>query len=99
MRNITVSTCGVVPRIYDLMNLNLQLTLTISLHAPNDEIRSNTMPINNKYKIDELLAACRKYGEKTGRRVSFEYTLIKDINDSKENALELATRLKGMNAR
>lgn len=64
MRNITVSTCGVVPRIYDLMNLNLQLTLTISLHAPNDEIRSNTMPINNKYKIDELLAACRKYGEK-----------------------------------
>ena len=98
MRNITVSTCGVVPRIYDLMNLNLQLTLTISLHAPNDQIRSNTMPINNKYKIDELLAACRKYGEKTGRRVSFEYTLIKDVNDSKENALELATRLKGMNA-
>ena len=56
------------------------------------------MPINNKYKIDELLAACRKYCEKTGRRVSFEYTLIKDVNDSKENALELATRLKGMNA-
>ena len=98
MRNITVSPCGVVPRIYELMNLNLQLTISISLHAPNDEIRSNTMPINNKYKIDELLAACRKYGEKTGRRVSFEYTLIKDVNDSKENALELATRLKGMNA-
>ena len=98
MRNITVSTCGVVPRIYELMNLNLQLTLTISLHAPNDEIRSNTMPINNKYKIDELLAVCRKYGEKTGRRVSFEYTLIKDVNDSKENALELAAQLKGMNA-
>lgn len=98
MRNITVSTCGVVPRIYELMNLNLQLTLTISLHAPNDEIRSNTMPINNKYKIDDLLVACRKYGEKTGRRVSFEYTLIKDVNDSKENALELATRIKGMNA-
>ena len=56
------------------------------------------MPINNKYKIDELLTVCRKYGEKTGRRVSFEYTLIKDVNDSKENALELAARLKGMNA-
>lgn len=98
MRNITISTCGVVPRIYDLMKLNLQLTLTISLHAPNDEIRSNTMPINNKYKIDELLKACREYGLKTGRRISFEYTLIKDVNDSSENALELASRLKGMNA-
>lgn len=98
MRNITISTCGVVPRIYDLMKLNLQLTLTISLHAPNDEIRSNTMPINNKYKIDELLKACREYGLKTGRRVSFEYTLIKDVNDSSENALELASRLKGMNS-
>ena len=98
MRNITISTCGVVTRIYDLMKLNLQLTLTISLHAPNDEIRSNTMPINNKYKIDELLKACREYGLKTGRRVSFEYTLIKDVNDSSENALELASSLKGMNA-
>lgn len=98
MRNITISTCGVVTRIYDLIKLNLQLTLTISLHAPNDEIRSNTMPINNKYKIDELLKACREYGLKTGRRVSFEYTLIKDVNDSSENALELASRLKGMNA-
>lgn len=98
MRNITISTCGVVPRIYDLMKLNLQLTLTISLHAPNDNIRSNTMPINNKYKINELLTACREYGEKTGRRVSFEYTLIKDVNDSTQNALELASQLKGMNA-
>ena len=98
MRNITISTCGIVTRIYDLMKLNLQLTLTISLHAPNDEIRSNTMPINNKYKIDELLKACREYGLKTGRRISFEYTLIKDVNDSSENALELASRLKGMNA-
>ena len=98
MRNITISTCGIVTRIYDLMKLNLQLTLTISLHAPNDEIRSNPMPINNKYKIDELLKACREYGLKTGRRISFEYTLIKDVNDSSENALELASRLKGMNA-
>lgn len=98
MRNITISTCGVVPRIYDLMNLDLQLTLTISLHAPNDKIRSNTMPINNKYGIDELLCACKKYAKKTGRRVSFEYTLINNVNDSKENALELASKLKGMNA-
>lgn len=98
MRNITISTCGVVPRIYDLMNLDLQLTLTISLHAPNDKIRSNTMPINNKYGIDELLCACNEYAKKTGRRVSFEYTLINNVNDSKENALELASKLKGMNA-
>lgn len=98
MRNITISTCGVVPRIYDLMNLDLQLTLTISLHAPNDKIRSNTMPINNKYGIDELLCTCKEYAKKTGRRVSFEYTLINNVNDSKENALELASKLKGMNA-
>lgn len=95
MRNITVSTCGIVPRIYDLMNMNLQLTLTISLHAPNDEIRSNTMPVNHKYNIDSLLEACSEYGNRTGRRVSFEYTLIKGVNDSESNALELCRRLKG----
>lgn len=95
MRNITVSTCGIVPRIYDLMDMNLQLTLTISLHAPNDEIRSNTMPVNNKYNIDSLLNACSEYGKKTGRRVSFEYTLIKGVNDSERNALELCRRLNG----
>lgn len=95
MRNITVSTCGIVDRIYDLMNRNLQLTLTVSLHAPNDEIRSGTMPVNKKYPIDTLLEACREYGEKTGRRVSFEYTLIKGVNDSEDHALELARRLKG----
>ena len=82
MRNITLSTCGIVPKIYELMDMDLQLTLTISLHAPNDIIRSNTMPINNRYNIDELLKACIEYGKKTGRRVSFEYTLIKDVNDS-----------------
>lgn len=96
MRNITISTCGIVDRIYDLMNYNLQLTLTISLHAPNDEIRSKTMPVNNRYGIDELLKACRVYAKKTGRRVSFEYTLIKGVNDSAENALELCSKLKGM---
>lgn len=95
MRNITLSTCGIVPKIYELMDMDLQLTLTISLHAPNDEIRSNTMPINNRYNIDELLKACIEYGKKTGRRVSFEYTLIKDVNDSEDAALELADRLKG----
>ncbi len=98
MRNITLSTCGVVPRIYDLMALNLQLTLTISLHAPNDNIRSKTMPINRKYNMDELIKACKNYAEKTGRRVSFEYTLIKDVNDSTKDALELSARLEGMNS-
>lgn len=95
MRNITISTCGIVDKIYDLMDRNLQLTLTISLHAPNNKIRSNTMPVNRKYPIEVLLKACREYGEKTGRRVSFEYTLIKNVNDSEQNALELASRLKG----
>jgi len=96
MRNITVSTCGIVPRIYDLMDLNLPVTLTISLHAPNDAIRSRTMPVNDKWNIRELIAACRKYAAKTGRRVSFEYTLIKDVNDSKSCAYELSELLKGM---
>jgi 23S rRNA (adenine2503-C2)-methyltransferase len=96
MRNITLSTCGIVPKIKKLMELNLQLTLTVSLHAPNDEIRSRTMPINNKYGMDELIKACREYEEHTGRRVSFEYTLIKGVNDSEENAKELADRLRGM---
>lgn len=95
MRNITISTCGIVPKIYELMNMELQLTLTISLHAPNDIIRSETMPINNRYSMDELLKACFEYGNRTGRRVSFEYTLIKGVNDSEENALELAGKLKG----
>lgn len=96
MRNITISTCGIVPRIYDLMELNLPVTLTISLHAPNDKIRSRTMPVNDKWGIDELIAACKKYANKTGRRVSFEYTLIKGVNDSMACADELSRRLSGM---
>lgn len=96
MRNITISTCGIVPRIYDLLNEDLQITLTISLHAPNDIIRSRTMPVNNKWGIDELIKACREYVKKTNRRVSFEYTLINGVNDSAGCALELANRLKGM---
>ena len=97
MRDITLSTCGLVNRIYDLMNEGLPITLTISLHAPNDEIRSKTMPINDKYGVDEVIKACRDYYEKTSRRVSFEYTLIKDVNDTGQCALELAKKLKGFN--
>ncbi len=96
MRNITISTCGIVPRIYDLLNENLQITLTISLHAPNDVIRSKTMPVNDKWNIDEVIQACRDYVNKTNRRISFEYTLINGVNDSKECAIELSNRLKGM---
>ena len=95
MRNITLSTCGIVPKIYDLMNEEIPITLTISLHASNDEIRSKTMPVNDKWGIDELLEACRKYVDKTGRRISFEYTLIKGVNDSAACAEELSGKLKG----
>lgn len=96
VRNITLSTCGIVPRINDLMKHDLQLTLTISLHAPNDEIRSKIMPVNDRWKINEVIAACREYAEFTSRRVSFEYTLIKDVNDTPECAEELSKLLKGM---
>lgn len=96
MRNITLSTCGIVPRMYDLLNEGLQITLTVSLHAPNDKIRSKSMPVNDKWCMDEVLNACREYVNKTGRRVSFEYTLINGVNDSNECAEELALRLKGM---
>lgn len=96
VRNITLSTCGIVPRIKDLMKHDLQLTLTISLHAPNDEIRSKIMPVNDRWKINEVIAACREYAEFTSRRVSFEYTLIKDVNDMPGCAEELSKLLKGM---
>lgn len=95
-RNITLSTCGVVPRIYELMDLDLQITLTISLHASNDAVRSKIMPVNDKWNINEVLSACRKYINKTSRRISFEYTLIKNVNDSSECANELSSILKGM---
>lgn len=96
MRNITISTCGLVDKIYKLMDLDLQLTLTLSLHAPNDKIRSKTMPVNEKWGIDEVIKAMRAYAQKTSRRVSFEYTLINNVNDRPEHAEELADRLKGM---
>ncbi|MCQ2463476.1 MAG: 23S rRNA (adenine(2503)-C(2))-methyltransferase RlmN [Clostridia bacterium] len=96
MRNISLSTCGVVDGIYKLLEKKLQLTLSISLHAPNDEIRSRTMPVNSKWNIDTLLKACRKYAAETSRRISFEYAMISGVNDSDECAGELAQRLKGM---
>lgn len=93
-RHITVSTCGIVPKIYELADLRLGVTLSVSLHAPNDEIRRRTMPIAKKYSIDELLKACRYYFDRTGRRVTFEYSMISGVNDSDQNARELAERLQ-----
>lgn len=96
MRNITVSTCGIVPKIYDLMALQLPITLTVSLHAPNNEIRSAMMPVNDRWGVEELIPACREYANKTGRRVSFEYTLIKGVNDTGQCAEELSHLLSNM---
>lgn len=96
MRNISLSTCGVVSGIYELMEKKLQLTLSISLHAPNDEIRNQTMPVNSKWNVDTLLKACRDYTKTTSRRISFEYAMISGVNDSDECARELGRRLKGM---
>lgn len=98
LRHLSLSTCGLVDRIYELAEQKLGLTLSISLHAPNDAIRSQTMPINKRYDIEELLKACRYYFEKTGRRISFEYALIEGVNDEIAHANELADRLKGMAA-
>lgn len=96
LRNITVSTCGLVPGIRKFAEDFPQVNLAISLHAPNDEIRGRTMPVSKAYPMPELLEACREYTEKTGRRITFEYTLIKGVNDQKEHAGELVQRLKGM---
>ncbi len=96
MRHISLSTCGVVTGIRRLMTEQIPLTLSISLHAPNDEIRSRTMPVNRRWPIDELLKACREYIEATGRRISFEYAMIDGVNDADEHAEELADRLQGM---
>ena len=94
-RNISLSTCGLVPNIRRLADDGFNVTLTISLHAPNDEIRKKTMPIANVYKIKDILSACDYYFEKTGRRVIFEYSLIDGVNASEENMLELSKVLKG----
>ena len=96
MRHISLSTCGLVNGIYRLMEEKLQLTLSVSLHAPNNDIRSRLMPVNRRYPVEELLKACREYIRATGRRISFEYAMIDGVNDSDACALELASRLKGM---
>ena len=97
IRNITLSTCGLVPRIRQLADEGLGITLAISLHAPNDELRAQTMPIARSYSIDEILQACEYYFDNTGRRISFEYSLISGLNDSQGCAQELAALLKGRN--
>ena len=96
-RNLTVSTCGLVPKIYELAEEKLQMTLAVSLHAPNDEKRRELMPIANKYSIDELLAACRNYFDKTGRRITFEYSLVAGVNDQPDDIRELTAILKRRN--
>ena len=98
MRHISLSTCGLVPRIDELAEKKLQLTLSVSLHSPDDASRSAIMPINRKYPVDVLLDACRRYFEKTGRRVSFEYTMIDGVSDSPEQAELLASKLHGLAA-
>jgi 23S rRNA (adenine2503-C2)-methyltransferase len=95
-RHITVSTCGVVPGIKELAIEKMQVTLSVSLHAPNNYIRDKIMPVNRKYPIEVLLETCREYVGITGRRVTFEYALIEGVNDSAENAAELGRLLNGL---
>ena len=98
MRHISLSTCGLVPKIDALAEKKLQISLAISLHGSNDEVRDRIMPVNKAYPIDELLAACRRYYEATSRRIHFEYAMIDGVNDSEEAARELLRRLKGLPA-
>lgn len=95
-RHISVSTSGLVPRIYDLAKENIQCTLSVSLHASNNEKRSSMMPVNNRYSVEELIKACKEYIAMTNKRISFEYALAKDNNDNMQDAKELANLLKGM---
>ena len=95
-RHITLSTCGLVDRMYDLAEEDLQITLAVSLHAPNDGIRTQTMPIAKVYSMDKLLQACRDYADKTKRRITFEYALIHGVNDGDEHAWELVKKLRDM---
>ena len=97
-RHITVSTCGIVPKIKEFINNGKQINLAISLHAPNNQIRNKIMNINKAYPIEELISVLKEYIEKTNRRVTFEYILLSGVNDTKECALELANLIKGMNA-
>ncbi len=98
MRHISLSTCGLIPMIDELAKRKLQLSLAISLHGPNNEIRGKIMPVNKAYPIEPLLEACHRYYDATGRRIHFEYAMIDGVNDSEENARELLRRLKGLGA-
>ena len=98
MRHISLSTCGLVPKIDELARYKLQISLAISLHGPNNEIRDKIMPVNKAYPIEVLLEACRRYYAATSRRIHFEYAMIDGVNDSEENAKELLRRLKGLPA-
>jgi len=98
MRHISLSTCGLVPRIDQLAEYKLQISLAISLHGPNNEIRNQIMPVNKAYPIEELMAACRRYYDKTSRRIHFEYAMINGLNDSPQQAKELLALLKGLPA-
>ena len=98
MRHISLSTCGLVPKIDELAAKKLQISLAISLHGPNNELRSRVMPVNKAYPIEELLDACRRYYDATGRRIHFEYAMIDGVNDTPECARELVRRLKGLGA-
>ena len=94
-RNFTLSTSGIVPHMYRLAEEGLPISLSLSLHAPNDELRSRIMPINRKYHLPEVMAAAKNYAEATKRRVTYEYILIDQLNDNEKEAEELATLLKG----
>ncbi len=96
-RNVTVSTCGIVPRMYQLADRQLQITLALSLHAATDEKRRELMPVANRYSLQELMEACKYYFEKTGRRITFEYSLVKDVNDTNEDVIQLTKLIKGLN--
>ena len=98
MRHISLSTCGLVPMIDKLAEKKLQISLAISLHGPNDEIRNKIMPVNKAYPIDELIAACHRYYAATSRRIHFEYAMIDGLNDREQDAKELIRRLKGLQA-
>lgn len=97
LRHVALSTCGIVPRIRQLADMKLQLTLSVSLHSPYDDKRSEIMPVNRTYNIDELMKACKYYIEKTGRRITFEYAVINSVNSSEKDADKLADLLRGMN--